>query len=51
MDEVAQTDFRTDAEREECDGVLPRVEVVRAAFLLVKKTAAGKHVGEIREKI
>jgi hypothetical protein len=48
MDEVAQTDFRTDAEREECGGVLPRAEVVRAAFLLVEETAAGKHDGKIR---
>jgi hypothetical protein len=30
MEEVAEADFRTDAEREECDGVLPRAEVVRA---------------------
>jgi len=28
-DEVAQADFRTDAEREECGGVLPRAEVMR----------------------
>jgi hypothetical protein len=48
MDEVAQADFRTDAEQEECGGVLPRAEVVRAAFLLVEETAAGKHCGEIR---
>jgi hypothetical protein len=34
MDEVAQADFRTDAEREECGGVLPRAEVARVAFLL-----------------
>jgi hypothetical protein len=37
MDEVAQTDFRADAEREECGGVLPRAEVARVAFLLWKK--------------
>ena len=37
MGEVAQADFRTDAEQEECGGVLPRVEVARVAFLLVKK--------------
>ena len=48
MDEKAQTDFRTDAEREECGGVLPRAEVVRAAFLLVEETTAGKHDSEIR---
>ena len=36
MDEVAQADFRTDAEREECGGVLPRAEVARAGFLLVE---------------
>src|SRR5262249_550199 len=48
MDEVAQADFRTDAEREECDGVLPRTEVTRVAFLLVEETAAGKYDGEIR---
>ena len=48
MDEVAQADFRTDAEREECDGVLPRAEVTRVAFLLVEETAAGKYDGEIR---
>ena len=48
MDEVAQADFRTDAEREECGGVLPRAEVARVAFLLVEETAAGKHYGEIR---
>src|SRR5713101_7916076 len=45
MDEVAQADFRTDAEREECGGVLPRAEVMRVAFLLVEETAAGKHCG------
>jgi len=33
MDEVAQADFRTDAEQEECGGVLPRAEVARVAFL------------------
>jgi hypothetical protein len=48
MDEVAQADFRTEAEREECGGVLPRAEVVRAAFLLVEETIAGRHDGEIR---
>ena len=48
MDEVAQADFRTDAEREECGGVLPRAEVVRVAFLLVEETAEGKHCGETR---
>ena len=48
MGEVAQADFRTDAEQEECGGVLPRAEVVRAALLLVEETAAGKHCGEIR---
>src|SRR5258707_13142094 len=48
MDEVAQADFRTDAEREECGGVLPRAEVARVGFLLVEETAAGKHCGEIR---
>jgi len=32
MGEVAQADSRTDAEREECGGVLPTAEVVRAAF-------------------
>ena len=48
MDEVAQTDFRTDAEWGECGGVLPRAEVARLAFLLVEETAAGKHDGEIR---
>jgi transposase len=48
MDEVAQADFRADAEREECGGVLPRAGVVRAAFLLVEKAAAGRHDGEIR---
>lgn len=48
MDEVAQADFRTDAEREKCDGVLPRAEVTRVAFLLVEETAAGKYAGEIR---
>ncbi len=48
MDEVAQADFRTDAEREECGGVLPRAEVARVAFLLAEETAAGKHDGEIR---
>ena len=48
MDEVAQADFRTDAEREECGDVLPRAEVARVAFLLVEETAAGKHGGEIR---
>ena len=47
MDEVAPTDFRTDAEREECDGVLPRAEAVRAAFLLVEETATGRHDGKI----
>ena len=47
MDEVAQTDFRTDAEREGCGGVLPRAEVVRAAFLLVEETAARRRSGEI----
>jgi hypothetical protein len=31
MEGVAEADFRTDAELEECDGVLPRAEVVRAA--------------------
>jgi hypothetical protein len=30
MEEVAEADFRTDAEREECDDVLAREEVVRA---------------------
>jgi len=35
MDEVAQADFRTDAEREECGAI----------FLLVEETAAGKHDG------
>jgi hypothetical protein len=49
MDEVAQADFRTDAEREECGGVLLRAEVMRAAFLLVEETTAGKHCREIRE--
>ena len=48
MEEVAQADFRTDAERDECGGVLPRAEVARVAFLLVEETAAGKHGGEIR---
>ena len=48
MDEVAQADFRTDAEREECGGVLPRAEVARVAFLLAEETAAGKHDGRIR---
>jgi len=48
MDEVAQADFRTDAEREECGGVLPSAEVARVAFLLVEETTAGKHCGEIR---
>ena len=48
MDEVAQADFRTEAEREECSGVLPRAGVVRVAFLLVEETAAGEHGGEIR---
>ena len=43
MDEVAQADFRTDAERKECGGVLPGAEVVRAIFLLAEETAAGKH--------
>ena len=47
MDEVAQTDFRTDAVREGCGGVLPRTEVVRAAFLLVEETAARRRGGEI----
>jgi len=48
MDEVAQADFRTAAEGEECGGVLPRAEVVRAAFLLVEKekTAFGKNTTE-----
>ena len=36
MDEVAQADFRTDAEREACGGVLPRAEVARVAFLATK---------------
>jgi hypothetical protein len=49
MDEVAQSDFRTDAEQEEYDGVLPRAEVVRVASLLVEETVAGKYGGEIRE--
>jgi len=48
MDEVAQADFRTDAEREECGGVLPRAELARVAFLLVEETSAGGHGGEIR---
>jgi hypothetical protein len=48
MDEVAQADFRTDAEWEECCGVLPRAEAIRVAFLLVEETAAGKYCGEIR---
>jgi hypothetical protein len=48
MDEVAQADFRTDAEREECGGVLSRAEVVPVAFSIVEETAAGKHGGEIR---
>ena len=48
MDEVAQIDFRTEAEWEECGGILPRAALVRAAFLLVEETAAGKHDGEIR---
>ncbi len=48
MDEVAQTDFRTGAEREECGGILPRAALVRAAFLLVEETAAGKHDDGIR---
>jgi len=48
MDEVAQADFRADAEREECGGVLPRAEVARVAFLLVEETTAGKPDGEIR---
>jgi hypothetical protein len=48
MDEVAETDFRTEAEREECGGVLPRAEVARVAFLLVEETTAGKHDGKIR---
>ncbi len=48
MDEVAQADFRTDAEWGECGGVLPRSEVARLAFLLVEEAAAGKHDGEIR---
>ena len=47
MDEVAQIDFRTDTEREECGGILPRAGLVRAAFLLVEETAAGKHDDEI----
>lgn len=38
MDEVAQADFRTDAEWGECGGVLPRAEVARVAFLLVEET-------------
>ena len=29
MDEVAQADFRTDAEWRECGGILPRAEVAR----------------------
>jgi hypothetical protein len=49
MDEVAQADFRTDAEREECDGVLPRAEVTRVAFLLVEETAAGKYAARFVE--
>jgi transposase len=48
MDEVAQADFRTDAEREECGGILSRAEVVPVALLLVEETAAGKRDGEIR---
>ena len=48
MDEVAQADFRTDAEWGECGGVLPRAEVARVAFLLVEETTAGRHDGEIR---
>jgi len=48
MDEVAQANFRTDAEREECGSVLPRAEVARVAFLLVEETTAGEHGGEIR---
>jgi len=48
MDEVAQADFRTDAEREECGGVLSRAGVVPVALLLVEETAAGKRDGEIR---
>ena len=48
MDEVAQADFRTDAERVECGRVLPRAEVARVAFLLAEETAAGKPDGEIR---
>jgi hypothetical protein len=42
MDEVAQADFRTDAEREECGGVLPRAEVARVAFLLGGRNDCGK---------
>src|SRR5258707_13159592 len=48
MDEVAQADFRTDAEREECGGGLPRAEVARDAFLLVEERAAGKNGGDTR---
>ena len=48
MDEVAQADFRTDAEQEECGGVLPRADAARVAFLLVEETTGGKHCGEIR---
>jgi hypothetical protein len=48
MDEATQADFRTDAEREECGGVLPRAEDMRVAFLLVEETTAGKHCGEKR---
>ena len=47
MDEVAQADFRTEAERKECGGVLPRAKLARVAFLLVEETAAGRHGGEI----
>jgi hypothetical protein len=46
MDEVAQADFRTDAEREECGRVLPRAEVARFAFLLVNLPVS-THVYEL----
>jgi hypothetical protein len=48
VDEVAQADFRTDAEWGECGDVLPRAEVARVAFLLVEESAAGKDDSEIR---
>lgn len=48
MDEVAQADFRTEAEWGERSGVLPRAEFARVAFLLVEETVSGRHVGEIR---